>query len=351
MRGAGCTLNDIADREYDGKVARTRLRPLPSGRVSVPQAIVFMTVQLVIGAAVLFSLKPLCWWLGIGVLALIGAYPFMKRITWWPQLFLGLNFNWGALLGCAAVNGSLAWPPILLYLGGIFWTLGYDTIYAHQDKEDDARIGVKSSALALGARTRPFLFGFYAAALALWASAGTSAGLGVLFWAGLAGAGLQLYWQAAHVNVDDPADCLAKFRSKRVPGVLLLVAIAAAKAGAARVTAADIDPFAAAAIALNAALNGVAVSVIADNLLDGDTRFWKFVTTGDICYEQPMAERAMRWLRRLAGRGSTVLLGDPGRAYLPGSGLCELARYDVPTSHELEGRERSDGFVWRVLRN
>lgn len=116
-----------------------------------------------------------------------------------------------------------------------------------------------------------------------------------------------------------------------------LVAIAAAKAGAGRVTAADIDPFAAAAIALNAALNGAPVSVITDDLLDGDTRFWKLVTTGDICYEQPMAERAMRWLRRLAGRGSTVLLGDPGRAYLPAAGLCELARYDVPTSRELEG--------------
>jgi predicted nicotinamide N-methyase len=130
-----------------------------------------------------------------------------------------------------------------------------------------------------------------------------------------------------------------------------LVAIAAAKAGAARVTAADIDPFAAAAITLNAALNGVAVAVMTDDLLDGDTRFWKLVTTGDICYERPMAERAMRWLRRLAGRGSTVLLGDPGRAYLPSAGLCELARYNVPTSRELEGTERFTGFVWRVLRN
>jgi predicted nicotinamide N-methyase len=130
-----------------------------------------------------------------------------------------------------------------------------------------------------------------------------------------------------------------------------LVAIAAAKAGAARVTAADIDPFAAAAIALNAALNGAPVSVMTDDLLDGTTRFWKLVTTGDICYEQPMAERAMRWLRRLAGRGSTVLLGDPGRAYLPTAGLCEVARYDVPTSRELEGAERFTGFVWRVLPN
>jgi len=193
----------------------------------VPQALAFMAAQLAVGAAVLFSLKPLCWWLGLGVLVLIGTYPFMKRITWWPQLFLGLNFNWGALLGWAAVTGSLAWPPVLLYLGGIFWTLGYDTIYAHQDKEDDARIGVKSSALALRERTRPFLFAFYAAALALWAAAGIRVDLGVLFWAGLAGAGLQLYWQAAYVNIDDPADCLAKFRSNRIAGWLLLIGIVA----------------------------------------------------------------------------------------------------------------------------
>ena len=128
-----------------------------------------------------------------------------------------------------------------------------------------------------------------------------------------------------------------------------LVAIAAAKAGATRVTAAEIDDFAAAAIGINAALNDVAIEVVTADLSDGDSRFWKLVTAGDICYEQPMAARAMRWLRRLAGRGSTVLLGDPGRAHLPGAGLCELARYDVPTSHELEGRERCDGFVWRVL--
>ncbi len=127
-----------------------------------------------------------------------------------------------------------------------------------------------------------------------------------------------------------------------------LVAIAAAKAGAASVTAAEIDHFAAAAIAANAALNDVAIEVVTTDLL-GDKRFWKVVTAGDICYEQPMAEQAMRWLRRLAGRGSMVLLGDPGRAHVPGVGLCELARYDVPTSHELEGRERCDGFVWRVL--
>src|SRR5439155_22292438 len=227
MRGAGCTLNDIADRDYDGKVARTRLRPLPSGRVSVPKAVVFMLAQLAIGAAILFSLNPACWWLGIAVLGLIASYPFMKRITYWPQLFLGLNFNWGALLGWTAVTGALAWPPVLLYLGGIFWTLGYDTIYAHQDKEDDIRIGVKSSALALGERTRPWLFVFYAAALALWAAAGIGAGLGILFWVGLAGAGLQFGWQAARVDINDPTDCLAKFRSNRSVGWLLFAGIVA----------------------------------------------------------------------------------------------------------------------------
>ena len=151
MRGAGCTLNDIADRDFDAKVARTRTRPIPSGAVSVPQAALFMAVELAIGAAVLLSLPRTAILLGILVLALIATYPFMKRVTYWPQFFLGLNFNWGALLGWAAVRDDLAWPAALLYLGGICWTLGYDTIYAHQDKEDDALIGVKSAALALGA--------------------------------------------------------------------------------------------------------------------------------------------------------------------------------------------------------
>jgi 4-hydroxybenzoate polyprenyltransferase len=225
MRGAGCTLNDIADRDYDGKVARTRLRPLPSGRVSVRQAAVFMLAQLAVGAAILFSFNTLSIVLGVAVLGLIGTYPFMKRITYWPQLFLGLNFNWGALLGWTAVTGALGWPPVLLYVGGVFWTLGYDTIYAHQDKEDDARIGVKSSALALGEWTRPFLFAFYAAAALLWGAAGAAAGLGPLFWIGLAAAAAQLGWQAARVDTENPADCLDKFRSNRAVGWLLLAGI------------------------------------------------------------------------------------------------------------------------------
>ena len=227
MRGAGCTLNDIADRDYDGKVARTRLRPIPSGRVSVFQASMFMAAQLAVGAAILFSLNRLSILLGVAVLALIATYPYMKRITYWPQLFLGLNFNWGALIGWTAVTGSLAWPPVLLYLGGICWTLGYDTIYAHQDKEDDARIGVKSSALALGARTRPFLFLFYGAAVTLWRAAGIAAGLNPIFFVGIALAAAQLAWQAARVDINDPIDCLGKFRSNRLVGWLVLAGIVA----------------------------------------------------------------------------------------------------------------------------
>jgi 4-hydroxybenzoate polyprenyltransferase len=225
MRGAGCTLNDIADRHYDGQVARTRLRPLPSGAVSVRQAVVFLLLQLALGAAVLLSLNRTSVLLGFAVLGLIGTYPFMKRVTYWPQVFLGLNFNWGALIGWTAVAGALAWPSLLLYLGGVLWTIGYDTIYAHQDKEDDVRIGVKSSAIALGSRTRSWLFAFYGTALLLWAAAGHAAGLGMMFWVGLAAAAGQLTWQAARVAIDDPTDCLAKFRSNRVVGWLMLAGI------------------------------------------------------------------------------------------------------------------------------
>ena len=228
MRGAGCTLNDLIDRDYDAQVARTRTRPLPSGAVTPRQALLFMILQLAIGAAVLFSFNRFAIGVGLAVLALIATYPFMKRITYWPQLFLGLNFNWGALLGWAAVRGELALAPVLLYLGGIAWTLGYDTIYAHQDKEDDVRIGVKSSALALGARTRPFLFAFYLAAAALWIAAGVSAGLAWPYFVGVALATAQMAWQAAAVDTDDPEDCLLKFRSNRLVGwALLLGAIAA----------------------------------------------------------------------------------------------------------------------------
>jgi 4-hydroxybenzoate polyprenyltransferase len=227
MRGAGCTLNDIADREFDGKVERTRTRPIPSGAVNVRQAAFFMLLELGVGAAVLASLPRTAILLGFLVLLLIGTYPFMKRVTYWPQFFLGLNFNWGALIGWAAVRDGLAWPSLLLYLGGICWTLGYDTIYAHQDKEDDVLIGVKSAAIALGPSTRPYLFAFYAGAIALWGASGASLGLGAPFFVALVLATAQLAWQAARVDIDDPADCLAKFRSNRLTGWILLAGIVA----------------------------------------------------------------------------------------------------------------------------
>jgi 4-hydroxybenzoate polyprenyltransferase len=228
MRGAGCTLNDIVDRDFDSRVARTRGRPIASGAISLRQAWLFMAAQLAVGAVVLFCLDWLAIALSFLVLVLIATYPFMKRITYWPQFFLGLNFNWGALLGYAAVKGALGWPALLLYAGGIAWTLGYDTIYAHQDKEDDALIGVKSSALALGNKTRPWLFIFYAAAIVLWAAAGATAGLGFWFYLGLSAVALQLAWQAHQVVLDDSADCLAKFKSNRLTGWLLLAGIVAA---------------------------------------------------------------------------------------------------------------------------
>jgi 4-hydroxybenzoate polyprenyltransferase len=229
MRGAGCTFNDIVDRDFDGRVERTRGRPIPSGAVSVKGAALFMALQLAIGAAILLSLDRLAIGLGLLVLLLVVTYPFMKRITYWPQFFLGLNFNWGALMGWAAVRGDLSWAPLLLYLGGIAWTLGYDTIYAHQDKEDDVLVGVKSSALALGGRTRPALFVFYAVAVAFWAASGVAAGIGAPFFVGLALASLQLAWQAFRVRTDDGADCLAKFRSNRLAGWLLLAGIVTAR--------------------------------------------------------------------------------------------------------------------------
>jgi 4-hydroxybenzoate polyprenyltransferase len=229
MRGAGCTLNDIADRHYDAQVARTRLRPLPSGAVTVPRAVAFLVLQAAVGAAVLFGLNRASVVLGLAVLGLIASYPFMKRLTYWPQIFLGLNFNWGALLGWTAVAGGLARPAVLLYLGGVFWTVGYDTIYAHQDKTDDRLIGVKSAALALGSRTRPWLFVFYAAAVLLWGVAGGAERLALPFWIGLGLAAAQLSWQVCRVEIDDPADCLAKFRSNRLVGWLLFAGIVGGK--------------------------------------------------------------------------------------------------------------------------
>ena len=230
MRGAGCTYNDIVDRDFDGRVARTADRPIPSGAVTLRGAVAFLLAQLLAGLAILLAFDATTIALGVASLVLVFTYPLMKRVTWWPQFFLGLTFNWGVLMGWTAVAGALGMPALLLYAGGIAWTLGYDTIYAHQDKEDDALVGVKSSARRLGDSTRPALLAFYAAAAALFGAAGHAAGLSWPFWVALAAASAQMAWQAWRVDTDQPGDCLAKFRSNRLVGWILLAGIVAGRA-------------------------------------------------------------------------------------------------------------------------
>ncbi|MEM9123008.1 MAG: 4-hydroxybenzoate octaprenyltransferase [Pseudomonadota bacterium] len=225
MRGAGCTYNDIVDRDIDAQVARTMLRPLPSGQLSTGAAVGFLVAQSLVGLCVLLMLNDFAIALGIASLALVAAYPFMKRITWWPQAWLGLTFNWGALMGWAAVTGELGLPALLLYAAGIAWTLGYDTIYAHQDKDDDALIGVKSSALRLGEGTMPALKGFYGTAVLLIGLAAIAVGANPLFLVGLFAVGLHLAWQIHRLDTDDPDRCLALFKSNREAGALVLITL------------------------------------------------------------------------------------------------------------------------------
>ena len=226
MRGGGCTWNDILDRDFDAQVARTRDRPLPAGEVTVRHAMIWFALQLAVSAAILFSFNSFAIWTGIASLSLVALYPLAKRVTFWPQFVLGLAFNWGALLGWAAVTAELNWPAFFLYAGGIFWTLGYDTIYAHQDRPDDTAAGVKSSARALGLlASKPWLVAFYLIAAVLFGIAGFGAGLGWIFWVGLAAGTAQLIWQVVDVDLDAPKDCLAKFKSNRLFGWLLLAGI------------------------------------------------------------------------------------------------------------------------------
>jgi 4-hydroxybenzoate polyprenyltransferase len=226
MRGAGCTVNDLADRDFDRKVARTRNRPLASGRLGTRDALLFVAAQMAVGGLVLLAMNKTAALVAIASIPLIVAYPFMKRITYWPQAFLGITFNWGALVGYAAVTGRLEPAAALLYAAGFFWTLGYDTLYAHQDKEDDALIGVKSTALLFGDATGRWVFGFYAAMLALLAAAGFLAGKGPLFWLGLLPVAWHLHRQTRDLRLDEPADCLARFRSNRDAGLLVFAALA-----------------------------------------------------------------------------------------------------------------------------
>jgi len=227
MRAAGCTVNDILDRDIDGRVARTATRPIPSGEVSLTQAGLFLATLLLVSFAILLQMNGLTVLLGCASLLLVFPYPLMKRITYWPQAWLGLTFNWGALIGWTAATGVFGWPALLLYVGGIAWTLGYDTIYAHQDKEDDALIGVKSLALRLGDGSKPWFALFYGVAVALFGAAGWAAGLAWPFWLGLAATAAQFAWQVADVDLNHPADCLAKFKSNRFAGWLLLAGIVA----------------------------------------------------------------------------------------------------------------------------
>jgi len=225
MRGAGCTWNDILDRDLDAKVARTRSRPIPSGQVSVRAAAVFLVVQALIGLAVLLQFNRFAVITGIVSLAIVAVYPLMKRFVSWPQIVLGLAFSWGALMGWAALFARLDAAAYLLYAGSIAWVIGYDTIYAHQDREDDALIGVKSTALLFGARTRPALMICYSLAVVLIGLAGATAGAGAIFAVGMVAFGVHLGWQIRRIDIDDPDLCLRLFKSNRDAGLILFAAL------------------------------------------------------------------------------------------------------------------------------
>ena len=235
MRGAGCTWNDITDRDFDAQVARTRSRPIPSGQVSVTGAIIWMVVQSLIAFAILLTFSFTAIWLGIASLALVCIYPFAKRFTWWPQIFLGLAFNWGAILAWAAATDSVSLAPILIYVAGIFWTLFYDTIYAHQDTEDDALIGVKSTARLFGDNTAVWLRRFLVASV-LFFAAGLILALGsaanplqlAIAIGGVWAFGWHMTWQLKSLDIEDPDTCMRLFRSNRDAGLIPVLFLAVA---------------------------------------------------------------------------------------------------------------------------
>jgi 4-hydroxybenzoate polyprenyltransferase len=229
MRAAGCVVNDLWDRKIDAEVERTRLRPLASGAVKPWQALILLVLLLVMGAVVLWQLPDAAIVWGLLALPLVAVYPLMKRLTWWPQAFLGLTFNWGALVGWAAVRGEINLPALLLYLGGVFWTLGYDTLYACQDRADDARIGVKSSALRLGDRVLGAVQRFYVAAAVLLGLGALAGGASVWFFAvfGAFFGGFLKYLQG--VDVENPAACLAAFKANVLFGGVVWLALLAGK--------------------------------------------------------------------------------------------------------------------------
>jgi 4-hydroxybenzoate polyprenyltransferase len=227
MRGAGCTWNDITDRDLDARVERTRSRPIPAGQVSVRQAIAFLIIQALIGLLVLLQFNRFAVVTGIASLVIVAVYPFMKRITWWPQIVLGLAFSWGALMGFAVTLRQLDATALALYGGSIAWVIGYDTIYAHQDTEDDALIGIKSTARLFGPRTAQALLVFYGLAIVLIGVALALAGAGLAAWGGLLAFAIHLVWQINQLQIDDPARCLRIFKSNRDAGLLLFAGLLA----------------------------------------------------------------------------------------------------------------------------
>lgn len=225
MRGAGCTYNDLVDHDIDNEVLRTRSRPLPSGRVTRFEAKVFLALQALVGLLVLIQFNGFAIILGILSLAVVAVYPFAKRFTDWPQFFLGLAFSWGGLMGWAAMFGSLAWAPVLLYVGSVAWTIGYDTIYAHQDKEDDALVGVRSTARLFGDNTKLWLAGLYGLTLVLLLLGYAAAGVGLLAYLGLIVAAVMFAWQIVVLDIDNPDQCLALFKSNTRVGAVIFVGL------------------------------------------------------------------------------------------------------------------------------
>ncbi|KEQ09238.1 4-hydroxybenzoate octaprenyltransferase [Pseudorhizobium pelagicum] len=225
MRGAGCTYNDLVDQKIDNEVARTRSRPLPSGRVTRFEAKTFLAVQALVGLLVLIQFNSFAIVLGIMSLAVVAVYPFAKRFTDWPQFFLGLAFSWGGLMGWAGMFGSLSWAPVWLYLGAIAWTIGYDTIYAHQDKEDDALVGVRSTARLFGENTKRWLIGLYGLTLLLLLLAYALAGVGVVAYLGLILAALMFAWQIVMLDIDDADQCLSLFKSNNRVGAVIFAGL------------------------------------------------------------------------------------------------------------------------------
>lgn len=226
LRGAGCTINDLWDKDYDRQVERTKTRPLASGALSTGQAIGFLALQLSLGLMILLQLNDYSKLIGASSLLLVGTYPLFKRFTYWPQAFLGLTINWGVLLGYAAATGTLNWHLVLpLYVGCIFWTLTYDTIYAHQDREDDVKAGVKSTALLFGTSTKIYLSSFAFIATGAWLAAGIAADLTLPYTLSVLGASSHLAWQIREVDLDSRGDCMSKFVSNKWVGALIIAGI------------------------------------------------------------------------------------------------------------------------------